>query len=80
MGFLWRDRDVRSRFIFGKDTARAARVADCAQRPKLSDPARGTPRLQPEGDGRVRCRVGAGIAPDAPHGPVREQLAHTVRQ
>ena len=28
----------------------------------------------------VECRVGAGIAPDAPHGPVREQFTHTVRQ
>ena len=28
----------------------------------------------------VRCRVGAGLAPDAPHGPVREQFTHTVRQ
>ena len=27
----------------------------------------------------LRCRVGAGLAPDAPHGPVREQFAHTVR-
>ena len=26
------------------------------------------------------CRVGAGLAPDAPHGPVREQFTHTVRQ
>ena len=25
------------------------------QRPKLSDPAHGTPRLQPRRDGRVRC-------------------------
>src|SRR6266571_5811047 len=28
----------------------------------------------------VHCRVGAGVTPDAPHGPVREQLTHTVRQ
>jgi len=28
----------------------------------------------------VRFRVGAGLAPDAPHRPVREQLTHTVRQ
>ena len=26
------------------------------------------------------CRVGAGLAPGAPHGPVREQFTHTVRQ
>jgi len=26
------------------------------------------------------CRVGAGIAPGAPHGPVRDQFGHTVRQ
>ena len=28
----------------------------------------------------LACRVGAGLAPDAPHGPVREQFTHTVRQ
>jgi hypothetical protein len=27
-----------------------------------------------------QCRVGAGLAPDAPHRPVREQFTHTVRQ
>src|ERR1022692_1113033 len=26
------------------------------------------------------CRVGAGVSPDAPHGPVRDQFSHTVRQ
>ncbi len=28
----------------------------------------------------VQCRVGAGLAPDAPHGPVRDPFGHTVRQ
>ena len=31
-------------------------------------------------DRAVACRVGAGLTPDAPHGPVREQFTHTVRQ
>jgi DNA adenine methylase len=29
---------------------------------------------------RAKCRVGAGIAPDSPHRPVREEFPHTVRQ
>jgi len=30
--------------------------------------------------GSIGCRVGAGLAPDAPHRPVREVFPHTVRQ
>src|SRR5574341_1385381 len=28
----------------------------------------------------IRCRVGTGVAPGAPHRPVREEFPHTVRQ
>ena len=28
----------------------------------------------------IGFRVGAGVTPDAPHGPVRDQFSHTVRQ
>ena len=37
-------------------------------------------RSNPEDIRRDCRRVGAGLAPDAPHGPVREQFTHTVRQ
>src|ERR1035437_1140250 len=33
-----------------------------------------------KGEPALACRVGAGLAPGAPHGPVREQFTHTVRQ
>ena len=36
--------------------------------------------LKPRRKTGVACRVGAGLAPGAPHGPVREQFTHTVRQ
>ena len=39
-----------------------------------------TPDMQPDRAPGVECRVGAGLAPDAPHGPVREDFPHTVRQ
>jgi hypothetical protein len=37
-------------------------------------------KANPQAQMAVRCRVGAGLTPDAPHGPVREQFTHTVRQ
>src|SRR5437667_11655689 len=39
-----------------------------------------TPRHESQAQMAVRCRVGAGVAPGAPHRPVREVFPHTVRQ
>jgi hypothetical protein len=49
-----------------KVDGRNVHARKAAERPKLSDPAHGTPRLQPERDGRVRCS--ALILPSKPFG------------
>ena len=38
------------------------------------------PATKLRGGSVIRCRVGAEVALGAPHRPVREQFAHTVRQ
>jgi hypothetical protein len=47
---------------------------------RISDPAPLTADLKPRRYRGVHCRVGGGIAPAAPHRPVRDQFSHTVRQ
>jgi hypothetical protein len=55
-------------------------VARSCRTPRLSDPAPRAVAMEPRRNRGVRCRVGAGVAPDAPHRPVREVFPHTVRQ
>ena len=49
------DANPKEMKIFGAQTGCLLDNFKPYQRPKLSDPAHGTPRLQPERDGRVRC-------------------------